>query len=89
MTANDAADAFASPACSLAEVDDSYAGYWTGEEVRRFVDLLLEREEALVALLRDAAPKIRDDALHARLRDAMSAHEQCVELCRSELSKLS
>ena len=81
---------FASPACSLSEVEAAYAGYWTADEVRAFLARLVATDAAAAAFLggyadraaaarpfsdretavrelRQALPRIRDDALHAEL----------------------
>ena len=76
MSAGRDQDSFTSPACLLADVDDAYAGYWTREEVGRLLDLLREREQASIELLRDALPRIRDDALHAQLKQMLDGHER-------------
>ena len=74
---------FASPACSLREVDDAYAGYWTEEEIAAFLTELGAAESAAIERLRAALPHIRDDRLHATLRGVLEAHQWTLAACEA------
>ncbi len=72
----DETDGFASPACSMHEVDPAYFGYLSAAEVEALEKGLssLSRAEA-AARLRKALPRIADDTLHARLKQRLSELE--------------
>jgi hypothetical protein len=73
---DDETDGFASPACSMHEVDPAYLGYLSAAEIEALEKSLasLPRAEA-AASLRKALPRIADDALHARLQQRLAALE--------------
>ena len=55
----------ASPACLAHEADDAYMGFATREEIASFLaGLATASTDDILKML----PRIRDDALHARLR---------------------
>ena len=69
-------DAPASPACLAHEADDGYMGFATREEI---VQLLTALETAAPGaradMLRKMLPRIRDDVLHAELKDRLATIE--------------
>ncbi len=53
-----------SPACLAHEGDDTYMGYASAEEITRFRQELAEKLQTML-------PRVRDDALFARLQEAL------------------
>lgn len=64
----------ASPACLAHEADDAYMGFATRGEIAAFLAGL---PAASAADIRNMLPRIRDDALHRRLRARLAEIESC------------
>lgn len=74
---------YASPPCSLHELDPSYLGYMTGGELIALLNELLEGERAGARLLADMGRAARDPGEGATFRDvAMDEARFCAMLTR-------
>lgn len=60
----------ASPVCYLREAPDSYMGYLPPNEIQARLDALIPLlpDAAARRALNDLLPRIRDDAVHARVK---------------------
>lgn len=68
----------ASPVCFLDEADDRYAGYLSIEEADGFFGDLLEKQRSLLTRLSAVLPRIRDDGIHARLREVAELQRRAI-----------
>ena len=69
----------ASPVCSANEAGDVYMGFADGREIAAFLQELAAAEAAglsMASRLREMLPRIRDDALHRRLKTRLEAEEE-------------
>ena len=66
----------ASPACLAHEADDTYMGFASEAEITAFLAALAEAEQTgapRAQMICDMLPRLRDDALHARLKTTLDA----------------